>query len=101
MAGASPFARTRTGSRRHALRGSHGSAVRLDQVSQRVRGRALHLIHGADAYRARLRAAELVASLASGDAPPSGLRAQRSAELVAQPGLSRHDARTPRAAGNE
>src|SRR5258708_14750875 len=94
MAGASPFARTRTGSRRHALRGSHGSYVRLDQVSQRVRGVALHLIHGEEAYRARLRAAELVASLASGDARPSDLRAQRSADLGAQLGLSRHEART-------
>lgn len=63
-------------------------------MSQRVRGRALHLIHGEDAYRARLRAAELVASLASGDARPSDLRAQRSADLGAQLGLSRHDART-------
>jgi DNA polymerase-3 subunit delta len=56
--------------------------------------RALFLIHGEDPYRARLRAAELVAALASGDARPSNLRAQRSADLGARLGLSRHDART-------
>jgi DNA polymerase III delta subunit len=63
-------------------------------VSQRKPGRTLHLIHGEDSYRARLRAAELVAALASGDARPSDLRAQRSADLGTHLGLSRHDART-------
>jgi DNA polymerase-3 subunit delta len=56
--------------------------------------RSLYLIHGEDPYRARLRAAELVAALASGDERPSDLRAQRSAELGARLGVSRHDARS-------
>jgi len=56
--------------------------------------RPLYLIHGEDPYRARLRAAELVAALASGDARSSNLRAQRTAELGTRLGLSRHDART-------
>ena len=56
-------------------------------------GRSLFLIHGEDPYRARLRAAELVAALTSGDARPSDLRTQRSAELGTHLGLSRYDAR--------
>ena len=56
--------------------------------------RALYLIHGEDPYRARLRAAELVAALAGKDQRPSDLRAQRSTDLGARLGLSRHDART-------
>ena len=63
--------------------------------------RPLYLIHGEDPYRARLRAAELVAALASGDARPSNLRAQRSADLGARLGLSRHDARTAEPAAIE
>ena len=55
--------------------------------------RALYLIHGEDPYRARLRAAELVAALTSGDERPSDLRTQRSADLGTHLGLSRHDAR--------
>ena len=61
-------------------------------------GRSLYLIHGEDPYRARLRAAEIVASLAGGDERPSDLRAQRSADLGMALGLSRHDARTTDAA---
>ena len=56
-------------------------------------GRSVYLIHGEDPYRARLRAAELVASLTSGDARPSDLRTQRSADLGTHLGLSRYDAR--------
>jgi DNA polymerase-3 subunit delta len=55
--------------------------------------RHLYLIHGEDPYRARLRAAELVATLTSGDQRPSDLRAQRSPDLGTHLGLSRHDAR--------
>jgi DNA polymerase-3 subunit delta len=55
--------------------------------------RSLHLIHGEDPYRARLRAAELVATLTSDDQRPSDLRAQRSPELGTHLGLSRYDAR--------
>ncbi|MDP9320976.1 MAG: DNA polymerase III subunit delta [Chloroflexota bacterium] len=55
--------------------------------------RSLYLIHGEDPYRARLRAAELVAALTSGDERPSDLRTQRSADLGTHLGLSRHDAR--------
>jgi DNA polymerase III delta subunit len=58
-------------------------------------GRALYLVHGEDPYRARLRAAELVASLVTGDERPSDLRAQRSTDLGTPLGLSRHDAREP------
>lgn len=54
--------------------------------------RSLYLIHGEDPYRARLRAAELVASLVSGDERPSDLRAQRSTDLGTHLGLSRYDA---------
>lgn len=57
-------------------------------------GRSLYLIHGEDPYRARLRAAELVAALTGGDARPSDLRTQRSTDLGTHLGLSRHDART-------
>jgi DNA polymerase III delta subunit len=63
--------------------------------------RPVYLIHGEDPYRARLRAAELVATLASGDARPSNLRTQRSADLGARLGLSRHDARTTEPAAIE
>jgi DNA polymerase-3 subunit delta len=61
-------------------------------------GRSLYLIHGEDPYRARLRAAELVAALAGADERPSDLRAQRSTALGTQLGLSRHDARDAGAA---
>jgi len=63
--------------------------------------RPLYLIHGEDPYRARLRAAELVAALASGDERSSNLRAQRTADLGARLGLSRHDARTTEPAAIE
>ncbi len=63
--------------------------------------RSLYLIHGEDPYRARLRAAELVAALASGDARSSNLRTQRTADLGARLGLSRHDARTTEPAAIE
>lgn len=56
--------------------------------------RALYLIHGEDPYRARLRAAELVAALTSRDERPSDLRTQRSSDLGTHLGLSRHDARS-------
>jgi len=62
------------------------------------RGRLLYLIHGEDPYRARLRAAELVSSLITGDERPSDLRARRSTDLGSPLGLSRHDAREPGAA---
>ena len=55
--------------------------------------RSLYLIHGDDPYRARLRAAELVAALATGDRRPSDLRAQRSIDLGDRLGVTRHDAR--------
>ena len=55
--------------------------------------RSLYLIHGDDPYRARLRAAELVAALATGDRRPSDLRAQRSTDLGDRLGVTRHDAR--------
>jgi DNA polymerase III delta subunit len=63
-------------------------------VSQRRPGRALYLIHGEDPYRARLRAAELVAALSGGDERASDLRTQRSADLGSRLGITRHDART-------
>ncbi len=63
-------------------------------MSQARRERALYLIHGEDPYRARLRAAELVASLIGGDDRPSDLRTQRTADLGSPLGLSRHDARS-------
>ncbi|MEA2662657.1 MAG: polymerase subunit delta [Chloroflexota bacterium] len=56
--------------------------------------RSLYLIHGEDPYRARLRAAELVAALATGDERPSDLRAQRSTDLGSRLGVTRHDARS-------
>jgi len=56
--------------------------------------RLIYLIVGDDAYRARLRVAELVTQLTSGVARPSDLAAQRSADLGAPLGLTRHDART-------
>ena len=58
----------------------------------------IHLIIGDDAYRARLRVAELVSLLTSGVDRPSDLAAQRSADLGAPLGLTRHDARTAPAA---
>ena len=57
-------------------------------------GRSLYLIHGDDPYRARLRAAELVAALSTGDQRASDLRAQRSTDLGDRLGVTRHDART-------
>ena len=56
--------------------------------------RSLYLIHGDDPYRARLRAAELVAALATSDARPSDLRTQRSTDLGDRLGVTRHDARS-------
>lgn len=56
--------------------------------------RSLYLIHGDDPYRARLRAAELVAALTSGDERQPDLRTRRSTDLGPQLGLSRHDARS-------
>ncbi len=56
--------------------------------------RSLYLIHGDDPYRARLRAAELVASLSTHDDRPSNLRTQRSTDLGQRLGVTRHDART-------
>lgn len=55
--------------------------------------RALYLIQGEDPYRARLRAAELVAALITKDQRPSDLRAQRSPDLGGRLGVTRHDAR--------
>ena len=86
--------RDRRGSRVSVL----PSAARLGRVSP---ARPLYLIHGEDPYRARLRAAELVAALASGDARSSNLRAQRTADLGTRLGLSRHDARTAEPAAIE
>ena len=62
-------------------------------MSTSKRARSLYLIHGEDPYRARLRAAELVAALATGDRRPSDLRAQRSTDLGDRLGVTRHDAR--------
>src|SRR5260221_10278879 len=97
--------RTRMAFRRHGPRGSRvyliwvrHRAARLGRVSP---ARSLYLIHGEDPYRARLRAAELVAALASGDARSSNLRTQRTADLGARLGLSRHDARTTEPAAIE
>src|SRR5260221_3282970 len=94
--------RTRMAFRRHGPKGSRVSvrhrAARLGRVSP---ARSLYLIHGEDPYRARLRAAELVAALASGDARSSNLRTQRTADLGARLGLSRHDARTTEPAAIE
>ncbi|HEY8656884.1 MAG TPA: DNA polymerase III subunit delta [Candidatus Limnocylindria bacterium] len=56
--------------------------------------RPIHLVLGDDPYRARLRVAELVGILNSGVDRPSDLAAQRSADLGAPLGLTRHDART-------
>ena len=56
--------------------------------------RSVYLIHGDDPYRARLRAAELVAALSTNDDRPSDLRAQRSTDLGDRLGVTRHDART-------
>lgn len=55
--------------------------------------RSIHLIVGDDPYRGRLRVAELVSILTSGVDRPSNLAAQRSADLGAPLGLTRHDAR--------
>lgn len=56
--------------------------------------RSLYLIHGDDPYRARLRAAELVAALSTQDARPSDLRTQRTTDLGERLGVTRHDARS-------
>jgi DNA polymerase III delta subunit len=94
--------RTLLGPRRHDAVALPATAVNLDATLDRVpatrTGRSLYLIHGEDPYRARLRAAELVASLVSGDERPSDLRAQRSTDLGSPLGLSRHDAREAGAA---
>lgn len=63
-------------------------------MATRKPARSLYLIHGDDPYRARLRAAELVAALSTGDGRPSDLRAQRSTDLGDRLGVTRHDART-------
>lgn len=55
--------------------------------------RSIHLVVGDDPYRARLRVAELVLILTSGVDRPSDLAVQRSADLGAPLGLTRHDAR--------
>src|SRR5438477_903447 len=83
--------------RLRASRGSRSCPARLDRVPAKQRGRSLYLIHGEDPYRARLRAAELVASLVTGDERPPDLRAQSSTDLGTPLGLSLHDARTPSA----
>jgi DNA polymerase III delta subunit len=70
-------------------------------VSTRTPARSLYLIHGDDPYRARLRAAELVAALSSRDPRPSDLRAQRSTDLGGRLGVTRHDARTAEPAAIE
>ena len=62
-------------------------------VSRRP-ARMIHLILGDDAYRARLRVAELVSILTSGVDRPSDLAAQGSPDLGAPLGLTRHDARS-------
>lgn len=62
-------------------------------AAQRGAARKLFLIHGEDAYRARLRAAELVGALTHGEQRPADLRTQRSADLGAPLGLVRYDAR--------
>lgn len=79
---------------RRERRGSRVSPARLDRVSASRARRSLYLIHGEDPYRARLRAAELVAALTNKDERPSDLRAQRSTELGARLGVTRHDARS-------
>src|SRR5258708_35009509 len=89
--------RGRKGSRVYLTWGRR-SAARLGRVSP---ARSLYLIHGEDPYRARLRAAELVAALASGDQRSSNLRTQRTADLGTRLGLSRHDARTAEPAAIE
>ena len=63
-------------------------------MATRKPARSLYLIHGDDPYRGRLRAAELVAALSTGDDRPSDLRAQRSTDLGDRLGVTRHDART-------
>jgi DNA polymerase III delta subunit len=73
-------------------------AARLDCVPATRPTRSLYLIHGEDPYRARLRAAELVATLTTGDERRSDLRTQRSTDLGSPLGLSRHDARETGAA---
>ncbi|GAC1696795.1 MAG: hypothetical protein NVS9B6_04260 [Candidatus Limnocylindrales bacterium] len=62
-------------------------------TTPRRHARSIHLVVGDDGYRARLRVAELVAILTSGADRPSDLAAQRSADLGAPLGLTRHDAR--------
>ncbi|HUQ17805.1 MAG TPA: DNA polymerase III subunit delta [Candidatus Saccharimonadales bacterium] len=54
---------------------------------------SIYLVLGDDGYRARLRDAELVGILTSGADRPTDLAAQRSADLGAPLGLTRHDAR--------
>jgi len=63
-------------------------------VATRTPARSLFLIHGDDPYRARLRAAELVAALSTRDTRPSDLRTQRSTDLGGRLGVTRHDARS-------
>lgn len=65
---------------------------------RRTPSHRIHLIIGEDAYRARLRTAELVSLLTTGNDRPSDLAMQRSADLGAPLGLTRHDARTAPAA---
>ena len=70
-------------------------------MSVRRPGRSLYLIHGDDPFRARLRAAELIDLLGTGQDRPSDLRTQRTADLGARLGLTRHDARTAEPAAIE
>jgi DNA polymerase III delta subunit len=63
-------------------------------VATKRPARSLYLIQGDDPYRARLRAAELVAALVTHDDRPSDLRAQRSTDLGDRLGVTRHDARS-------
>jgi DNA polymerase III delta subunit len=70
-------------------------------ADRRPDARRLFLIHGDDPYRARLRAAELVGALTKGEDRPSDLRTQRSPDLGAPLGLTRHDARSAEPAAIE
>ncbi|MGH2498776.1 MAG: hypothetical protein ACRDF0_01570, partial [Candidatus Limnocylindria bacterium] len=57
--------------------------------------RAVYLLLGEDAFRVRLRLAELVAALVRGDDPaPGDLAAVERPDLVATLGVVRHDARS-------
>lgn len=88
----------RTRWHRPATSGPVGSsAARLNGVTTTTTARrptrSIHLIVGDDPYRGRLRVAELVSILTTGVDRASDLAAQRSADLGAPLGLTRHDAR--------